>query len=428
MEGGRIIGEGVDGCVISEPLWPCAASAPKDGQIPDGSNKSAVSKIVQKTDTESIFLEAAARILGAQLSSVYLAGMRGKCSPANSMNPPNVEKADDYNKSVDALQSWSLKGYACEELQKTFKKGITSSHKLMYISRYPSNLNEWLNILHERKIPFKPIIKAVNQAVTPFIEILQKFYQHPVEELINLDLHHFNIFVRATGQNVQFGVSDFGRSLLRQRNDSVSSKKFVLDYLKEHIKFTMSSDYKQVPFEARLLNYCFKMGLDNADPSMVLKQWINDSMINQYASYTGDIIILNRTLYANYLLTRPTFIQMIELIQAICKKIRKSQIDSLSPDETALIEFILTRYMAVSPFVTILEQLSYYSSEMRSLIISISQGHFNRSPKPETDLYYLVEFLNRIILAPYSSSSRSLVQSFKSLESANLSLAWSDLK
>lgn len=424
MKGGRIIGEGVDGCVISEPLWPCAASAPKDGQIPDGSNKSAVSKIVQKTDTESVFLEAAARILGQQLSSIYLAGMRGKCSPANDMNPPNVEKGSDYKESVDALQSWERKGQACEDLQKTFKKGITASHKLMYISRYPSNLNEWLNKLHERQIPFKPIIKAVNQAVPPFIDILQKFYQHPSEELINLDLHHFNIFVRAAGQNVQFGVSDFGRSLLRQRSDPISSKKFIIDYLKEHVKFTMYSDYKQVPFEARLLNFCYKMSLDNADPSMVLKQWMNDPMVNQYATYTGDIIILNRHLYAKYLLTRPSFIQMIEKLQSISKKIRWSQ--ALLSDETAVIEFILTRYMAISPFITILEQLSYYSPELRSLIISISQGHFNRSPKPETELYYLVEYLNRVILAPYSSTT-PLVQSLKSLEAANAGLVWSDV-
>jgi hypothetical protein len=426
MEGGRIIGEGVDGCVISEPLWPCAASAQKDGQIPDGSNKSVVSKIVQKADTESFYLEAAARILGPQLSSVYLAGIRGKCSPANSMNPPVPEKAGDYKESVNALETWERKGQACEDLQKTFKKGITASHKLMYISRYPSNLNEWLNTLHERQIPFKPIIKGVNQAVPPFIDILQRFYQNPAEELINLDLHHFNIFVRAAGQNVQFGVSDFGRSLLRRRLDPVSSKKFIVDYLREHVKFTMYSDYKQVPFEARLLNFCFKMSLDNADPSVIMKQWINDPMVNQYATYTGDILILNRQLYAKYLLTRPSFIQMIEQIQAISKKIRSGRLESLSVDETTIIEFILTRYMAVSPFITILEQLSYYSNELRSLIISISQGHFNRSPKPETELYYLVEFLNRVVLAPYSSSM-PLVQSLKSLESANLSQVWSDL-
>jgi hypothetical protein len=82
-------------------------------------------------------------------------------------------------------------------------------------------------------------------------------------------------------------------------------------------------------------------------------------MVNQYATYTGDILILNRQLYAKYLLTRPSFIQMIEHIQAISKKIRANQLELLSADETTIIEFILTRYMAVSPFITILEQLSY---------------------------------------------------------------------
>jgi hypothetical protein len=54
MKGGRILGEGVDGCVFSEPLWPCAAGSKVTGQIPSGSDKSVVAKIVKKDDVESI--------------------------------------------------------------------------------------------------------------------------------------------------------------------------------------------------------------------------------------------------------------------------------------------------------------------------------------------------------------------------------------
>jgi hypothetical protein len=428
MEGGAVLGEGADGCVLSNPLWPCAESAQKSGKIPRGNNHTVVSKIVKDSDTESMYLETAARILGPQLSEIYLAGLKGKCKPANSANPPSSDKVGDYKYAFDAVKTWPTKGYACEELGKHIKsgKGVTSTHKLMYISRYPSNLNEWLNNIKSHNLPFKQIMKSINPAIPALINIVQKFYQNPREELINLDLHHFNIFIRATGNTVQFGISDFGRCLLRQRNDTASSKKYIVDYLKEHIKYPMYSDYKQVPFEARLLNYCLKKNLDNIDPAVLLNNWIHDPAIYEYASYTGDIIILNRGIYGKYLVTHPLFIQMLEILQSISKKIRANQLESLSQNESAVIEYILTRYMAVSPFITILEQLSYYSPELREKIVEITSADFAGKPRPDSELCYITIFLNRIILGPYSSRS-SLTQSLSSMQAADLSLVWSDV-
>ena len=428
MEGGAVLGEGVDGCVLSNPLWPCAESAQKSGKIPTGNNHTVVSKIVKDSDTESMYLEAAARILGPQLSEIYLAGLKGKCKPANAANPPSSDKAGNYKAAFDAVTTWPKKGFACEELSKHIKsgKGVTSTHKLMYISRYPSNLNEWLNNIKTHNLPFKQIMKSINPAIPALINIIQKFYQNPREELINLDLHHFNIFIRAAGNNVQFGISDFGRCLLRQRNDPVSSKKYIVDYLKEHIKYTMYSDYKQVPFEARLLNFCLKKNLDNIDPTLLLNNWIHDPSIYEYASYTGDIVILNRVIYGKYLVTLPLFIQMLETLQSISKRIRTNQMENLSQTETVVIEYILTRYMAISPFITILEQLSYYSPELREKIVEITSAEFSGKPSPDSELRHLTGFINRLILGPYSSRS-SLSQALSSMQAADLSLVWSDV-
>jgi len=428
MEGGAVLGEGVDGCVLSKPLWPCAESAHKSGKIPRGNSDSVVSKVVKDSDTESVYLEAAARILGPQLSEIYLAGLIGKCKPANSANPPSSDKMGNYKISLESVKTWPNKGQACEELSKHIKsgKGVTSTHKIMYISRYPSNLHEWLSNISSHNIPFKQLMKSINPAIYPFINIMQKFYQNPRDELINLDLHHFNIFIRATGDKVQFGISDFGRCLLRQRNDPASSKKYIVDYLKEHIKYSMYSDYKQVPFEARILSYCLKKGFDNMDPALLINNWIHDPSVYEYASYTGDIVILNRAIYGEFLLTRPLFIQMVETLQSISKKIRANQLESLSQTESFVIEYILTRCMAISPFITILEQLSYYSPELKGQIIDITKAEFAGKPRPESDLRYLTGFINRLILGPYSSTS-SLSQAVSSIQAADLSVVWSDV-
>ena len=82
--------------------------------------------------------------------------------------------------------------------------------------------------------------------------------------------------------------------------------------------------------------------------------------------------------------------------------------------------------MAISPFITILEQLSYYSPELREKIVEISSAEFAGKPIPDSDLYYLTGFINRLILGPYSSRS-SLSQALSSMQAADLSLVWSDV-
>ena len=162
------------------------------------------------------------------------------------------------------------------------------------------------------------------------------------------------------------------------------------------------------------------------DPALLLNNWIHDPVIYDYASYTGDIVILNRAMYGEFLIKRPLFIQMIETLQSISKKIRANQLENLSQTETVLIEYILTRYMAISPFITILEQLSYYSPELKGQIIDITRAEFAGRPKPDSDLRYLTSFINRLILAPYSRSL-SLTAALSSMQAVDLSLVWSDV-
>jgi hypothetical protein len=85
MLGGKIIGEGVDGCILSRPMWPCATNSLSHMQVNSMSEKY-VSKVVSINDKETDNLKIAARILGPDLSSRYIAGLEGECSPADKIH------------------------------------------------------------------------------------------------------------------------------------------------------------------------------------------------------------------------------------------------------------------------------------------------------------------------------------------------------
>ena len=445
MEGGAIIGEGAEGCVTAQPLWPCAADRGKDGQIPQGSDPSIVGKLVNKGDSEHIYLEAARDILGPELSMKFLAGIRGMCSPANDKHPPSKEKLGEYKQSKDALMKWETKGFACGQMKNTLAKtGITDKYNLMFISRYPSTLEQWIETMEKKKIPSPFIIKAINDAIPPLLNILQKFYHHPTIELINMDLHHKNIFIRATGSKLQFGISDFGQCYFRRLNDPKTSGPYFAYYLERFytVRIPMYVGFRQIPFETRLIDFCFKNNMDNHDPGQLINAFVNDPKVKEYQKNSNDIISMNLDLYCTFLIKKPLFIQAVEIIQSISKKIRKMQTGAI-PDFNSMIEFdflefCMTRFLAVAPLVTILEQALFLSEGLYDQVKQISAERImgptsGAAPmtKQRPEIYYLTEYINRIILAPYSGSIQgqgsSLVGSLESVKAVDLTMVWADV-
>ena len=105
---------------------------------------------------------------------------------------------------------------------------------------------------------------------------------------------------------------------------------------------------------------------------------------------------------------------MLEYIQSISRKIRvnpKNPValtQSFTPNEKIILDFILTRYATVAPINTIIEDVLS--------IISTS------SPKA----HVLINFVRRIIMAPYDQTGSSLVASVTSVRNADLGIAWAD--
>jgi len=412
MEGGRILGEGVDGCILATPMWPCAAGTVVGKDVPPNpKDPNYVSKIVPKKDGESEFLRAAARILGPEVSMKYLAGMKSECAPANSAHPPDKSELAEFQDSKAALLS-TKKIQACRSLKGAFQssKGITSDMKVMHITRYPMTCVEWANKMLGITEAYPHVLKVTQSAIPDFLRILQMFVQGR-EQLIHTDLHTNNIFVRPfSNDTIQFGIADFGRCYLRQTG--VVSPQFFGGYLCEYIvRYDIYTGFSQMPLEARILNYCYRKHVENRGPSALIKEWYQETLRHPKSN---DPVLFNLKKTLDYLTKRPLFIAMLEHMISIVKKLRATPTDpvtltrALTASEVKVVEYILTRYTVLMPINTIAET-----------VVSISDTGL-------TDNNPMAEFIIRAVSAPYEHGS-SLASELDAVIHADLSIAWSDV-
>jgi hypothetical protein len=418
MLGGKIIGEGVDGCILSRPMWPCATNSLSHMQVNSMSEKY-VSKVVSINDKETDNLKIAARILGPDLSSRYIAGLEGECSPADKIHKSSQKNYTSMKSVERNILSWPKKGQACQVLKEKLLKGkdISKNSKVMVISKYDFTVSKWVETIHKQ---YDLVLKEIEHAIPQFMIVLQKLYQGKEEQLIHIDTHTGNIFIRILQKGIEFGLADFGRCVFRRHGQDPSRTfygEFLIDYVSRNEFYC---GYSQVPFESRLMNFCFKKNLDNVSPSAFVRGWENDNTVKMDAAGSTDIITVNRSQMITYLLKRILFIAMIEKIQSICKKIRlhpNNYTDlymSLSSTEKIVIEFILTRYSILSPLNTISEDIMNKYNE--KLLDSRGKGTTN-----------LIRFLMLAILAPYDQEGSSLDKALSSVEGSDMGILWADV-
>lgn len=417
MLGGRIIGEGVDGCVFSEPMWPCASGA---SGMPNSKDPRYVSKLVPLKDEESEFLKSAARLLGPERSK-YLAGLHGECAPANSFNPPKSKEKDVFKTGLKSVQSWQKRGQACEGLKDILKSGnpISKDHKIMFISRYPMSVSSWIETLQKTQQPYSVIMKQVERAIPTFLDVLQQLVQGQSEQLIHIDLHTGNIFVK---EPLEFGIADFGHCVFRRYSDVSTHVSFYSTFLVGYIaKYSFySGEYSQVPLEARLLNFCYKKSMESVSPAQLVKAWESDYEVRQFSAGSKDVVSVHKGVMLDYLLKKPLFIAMIETIQAISRKVKATLepvalVHSLRQNEKDVLDYILSRYTVISPVNTITEDIMniYQNQPM------ITKKGIGSSS--------LIRFIIQAILAPYDQDGSSLVESVKSVGMADMRILWSDV-
>jgi len=100
--------------------------------------------------------------------------------------------------------------------------------------------------------------------------------------------------------------------------------------------------------------------------------------------------------------------------------------------ELVFLGFCMVRFMAVSPFVTIMEQLLYLSDDLYDQVKQYSVEYIKgdaAKPGKKTEIYYLTEYINRMILTPYEGSVQgsSLEGSLRSINSVDLPTVWADI-
>ena len=94
--------------------------------------------------------------------------------------------------------------------------------------------------------------------------------------------------------------------------------------------------------------------------------------------------------------------------------------------------------MAISPIVTIIEQLLYLSDDLYQELEVVTSEYFNEKEVPRqgggavvtsgtgTGIHKLVTYVNRMVTAPYSGKG-SLVDSLNSVIAADLRSVWLDI-
>jgi hypothetical protein len=415
MQGGRILGEGVDGCIFEGPMWPCAEGAPGSESAPDTMDRRYVSKLVSKKDEEAGFLRMAERLLGHELADKYISRLQTECEPATQNNPPKQKNLQSFKKGQENTMGWTEENQACGELKGKLKSGQNISHdsKLMIIKKYPDTVSNWVEKLKTTNFAYSKIMHYVENAIPNFIFILQKLYQNPAEQLIHIDLHTGNIIVKY--KPLEFGIADFGRCVFRRQNDD-PSKTFFGDFLIKYVSgVAFLPRFTQVPLEARILSYCYMQKLDNVSPAVLVNSWASDKDVREMGDST-DVIISERSNLVSTLLNKRLFIEMIESIQSICKKLRINLNDpsalynSLSSTERMAVEFILTRYSILSPINTIhTDIMNIYPYTL------YKQGT------------RIKRFLQKAIMLPYLQEGSSLDKVLTLVQAADLRILWADV-
>jgi hypothetical protein len=418
MLGGRVLGEGVDGCILSEPMWPCSANTVSQVKV-NSRDPHFVSKIVSTNDEEINNLKIVNQILGPEMSSRYIIGLHSQCKPADKFHPAAPKNTKSVVNTEKALISWEEGTKACSSLRNMVTKGknISTKSTLMIIPKYDMTFS---GFIHKVNKPYELLVQVIEEAVPNLMVVLQELYQRSIGQLIHTDLHSENIVVKLLNNGVEFGLADFGRCVSRV-NGIDSSKTFYCNFLIKYIaRIDFFCSYSQIPFEIRLLNYCYRKNMENVSPSVLMNGWINDKDVLSDSTNSTDLIQINRHRMVSYLLKRILFIAMIEQIQSICRKLRANPIDykaldnSLNTTEKIALEFILTRYSILSPFNSMIQELMYKFN--MPLIDKRGMGTNN-----------LIRFMMLGILAPYDQEGSSLSKALTTVQGADIRVLWFDV-
>ena len=304
--GGRVLASGSDGCIFTEPVWPCLDDIPGF----DPTDKTLVGKIVPKEDNEDTIIRIAETILGGK--SKYIVELIGSCSPADSssaLEPNktyiNVNKADlvqykslqrkkakQYSKRHGSTPDYSN---ACTNLSDTSPNDLTNNYKILVIRKYSNTLINYYNTNNNTNYL---ITRNILNAAVNLVQTIETFAKNPETSIINIDLHSGNIFQNFDEKGkIYLGMADFGRCMYKTPGDNSNWVKMLDNYC---FQMKLQTGYPQIPLEARIYSF-----LAHNRYIQSSEQFITEFVADVFINNNDDINYLcnNSEVFAHFLRT-----------------------------------------------------------------------------------------------------------------------------
>ena len=438
FKGGHVLGKGADGCVLTQYAWPC--TSPLAGYDP--SDPSVISKLVHNSDNEDTMLDIASSILKGP-DAKFMVEHIGTCKPESPLTK-DVDKQhqilDSLNEIMDmykinkVLYNTKKKSHnGCTTIATVSPENIDKQYKIIVNKKYTSDLYNYIqNNLHDVNI-----VKKIIYAAIPLSEILQKLIKTPDNKILNIDLHHMNIFVNINktivGPNIQLGIADFGRCVYMVKDKDLleNLNTWYIHFDKYILTGDISVKYSQIPLEVRLLNYMYLEWGYLHRPNIGVDVKLNVNTII-WDIYSNKFFSINKKEYPdplNLITNKKTFSLFknyyAEFINHIYTYLY-DRYDGLSQKMTFInillkdrkmryvIDFLLHRFITSGFLSTIITAIWYtpeFIKEMPNLEVAVD--HFIEYNKDtslfkDTPIHRLIKLYYTELLRPYTSTHSTI--------------------
>ena len=367
-KGGYIMSKSsADGCVFTRPIWPCASSL--EGYDPN--DKTLVSKLILKTDSEYETIKIAESILGKDSS--FLLNTLGECKAADKTTIDS--KTLEELKAIELEQRHTRQG-ACYNLE----KGSLDDYKILVSRQYSSTLYDFANT-HSKSSSMLAFYKLLNES-GPFLNALNKLASRKNgNSLVNVDLHANNIFVNIypneIDYDIEIGIADFGRCFvfIKDVSHELNTQTWLINFLRYCSKHTLMP-ILFVPLEVRLLSYMLKPKTytyikDNKDSKTIsLSIWL--SFVKDLTS--SNILIDNNDImqyFLKHMVVGKMSDAYIKIIDHIIKymEVMKDLINDVDTDYNNediedicyLVQFIYHRCAGISYIASLLREVTQFN-------------------------------------------------------------------
>ena len=416
--GGRVLGVGADGCVFTEPAWPCTEDIPGY----DSSDPTIVSKIVLIDDNEDKMIEIASRIL-VDNPEVLVKNI-GVCIPASRHSVLNAEQKakllENRHEIIEMVDERSSDN-ACTELAMTPSKNIKTTYKALINKRYTSDLYHYIRA----NLKTVNIASKIITAAIPFGKALEKLMKEgsgnriSKDTLVNMDLHSSNIFVQ---DGLTLGMADYGRCTYIDSTKNEIIVELNDRFTEYAVDFPLAFGFVHIPLEVRIYSFLLKddfieyvqsytKATGDVDAHIIdvfthTKKFIDD-IINKY-----DILFLLGSVSNIQSFIKTYFLDFTNVLHKIIHKERKTAEEHKFIMLNVISRFYITGY--INTILIAIKDTDEFLAEKRDLIIAVHEYilHDDASKFSGSIISQFVKLYFDLLILPYKNIELTSVSEY----------------